>query len=219
MQITGKVRCFGDSWAYGSELNFDLGQRPFVHWFAEILSAEYVNYGKEGSSLGQILNTIIRNLRYIQPQDTVLVIIPPDVRWYSESRITKQFYTITDQDEYDKFLGDKSLDWFTYHHALFVYAIQKILNDVGCKYVMACNYGNIKNIKKYNLAIDYKQFVSDQDLTSILTEQKNLWTVLFHGPDAAAFTGRYFEGCIHHPNELGHKRIAELMLEKYHAKN
>ena len=28
------------------------------------------------------------------------------------------------------------------------------------------------------------------------------------------FTGIYFEGCENHPNELGHRKIAELILHK-----
>lgn len=211
-----KVFAFGDSWAYGSELDFDAGDKPFIHWFADALDAPYINYGVEGSSLAMVLKTLVDKLPEIQPDSIVLVIIPPDVRWYSES-VANGFYTIKEWDEYTKIVGSHSMEWFVYHHAMFIYTMQKLLNDIGCFYIMATNYGSIKRIKQYNFPVDYTKFLNDQDLTSILSNKNNKWTRMFHDPEADLFTGEYFEGCIHHPNLKGHKRIAELMVEKYRA--
>jgi len=211
------VFAFGDSWAFGSELDFDTGDKPFVHWFAEALGMPYKNYGQEGASLAIILNKIVAQFYQLTKDSIVLVIIPPDVRWYSETQ-EKGFYTIKDWDEYVRVAGDHSMDWFVYHHAMFIYTIQKLLNDRGCQYIMAHNYGSIERLENYNFPIDYNKFLSKKDLTSILSNRFNLWDRLFHDPEASLFTGEYFEGCIHHPNLLGHKRIAELMLEKYRAR-
>lgn len=212
-----QIFVFGDSWAYGSELNFSAGDKPFVHWFAQAVDRPYANFGVEGSSLAMVLKTLVDKSENITKDSVVLVVVPPDVRWYSETK-RQGFYTIKDWDEYVRVAGDHSVDWFIYHHAMFVYAIQKLLDDIGCYYLLAHNYGSVDKLKKYSFAIDYNKFLSDQDLTSILSNKINAWTRLFHDPEAELFTGKYFEGCIHHPNLLGHIRIAELMLEKYHAR-
>lgn len=210
-----RVFAFGDSWAYGSELQ--AGEQPFVHWFAQALDTPYANHGVEGSSLAMVFKTLVDNLKTITPDSIVLVIIPPDVRWYSETQ-ENGFYTIKDWDEYIRVAGDHSMNWFVYHHAMFIYTTQKLLNDCGCRYIMAHNYGSIERLQNYSFPIDYNKFLNKKDLTSILSNKFNLWDKLFHDPEASLFTGKYFEGCIHHPNLLGHKRIAELMIEKYNAK-
>jgi hypothetical protein len=35
------------------------------------------------------------------------------------------------------------------------------------------------------------------------------------GPPLDIFTGKYFAGCKCHPNELGHREIARLLIQKY----
>jgi hypothetical protein len=219
------IFCFGDSWGAGAELKFN--EHPFVHWFAKELGSNYKNFSKEGSSLGIILHTLIDQITAITKNDTVLVIIPPDARWYDENA-EKGFYTVMNwqREDYFKFLNNKTLEWFRYHHALFVYAIQKILNDIGCYYIMAHNYGQIKELQKYKLQIDYQRFLSDTDLSNLLSDKPKIWKSYPEdlppehrfdqdGPPDNLFTGKYFEGCKCHPNELGHKRIAELMIQKY----
>jgi hypothetical protein len=219
------IYCFGDSWGAGAELSTE--ECPFVHWFAKSLGTNYKNYSKEGSSLGIILHTLVETISSIKKDDTVLIIIPPDARWYDENR-AQGFYTLMNwqRKDYFKFLNNKTLEWFKYHHALFIYTIQKILTDIGCYYIMAHNYGQINETQKYGLSINYQKFLSDIDLTNLLSEVPTTWLSypnhlppdrMFDqdGPPDNIFTGKYFEGCKQHPNELGHKRIAELLLEKY----
>lgn len=218
---------FGDSWGAGAELKPN--EYPFIHWFAEELEIEYKNFSLQGSSLGIILHTIVEQISTISNKDIVLIIVPPDARWYDENK-ENGFYTLMSwQDEdYFKFLNNKTLEWFRYHHALFVYSIQKILNDIGCYYIMAHNYGQIEELKKYDLQIDYKKFLSNTDLTNLLSDKPKIWySYAEHldiehrfdqadGPPDNFFTGKYFEGCKCHPNELGHKQISKLFLEKYY---
>jgi hypothetical protein len=221
------IFCFGDSWGAGAELK--IGENPFIHWVADSLKLEYRNFSKEGDSLGMILHTLVSKNSYISKDDLVLVIIPPDARWYDENE-KKGFYTLMNwqRDDYFKFLNNKTLEWFKYHHALFIYTIQKILNDIGCYYVMAHNYGQIRETEKYKLKIDYTKFLSDIDLSNLLSEESKTWLSYPEdlpasrrfdqdGPPENLFTGKYFEGCKNHPNELGHKYIAKLILEKYNS--
>ena len=221
----GKIICFGDSWAAGAELDLET-QQPFINWLADELAMPCVNYGQQGSSLGIILHTLVSKIPEINNNDTVIVIVPPDARWYDENQ-EQGFYSLMNwqRDDYFKFLNNKTLEWFKYHHAVFIYTIQKILDDAGCKYIMAHNYGQINEYSEYNLNIKFDKFLSQSSLLELLspgnTEWKSYPTHLpawlrFNedGPTAKQFSGKYFEGCECHPNEPGHKYIAQLFLEK-----
>jgi hypothetical protein len=221
------IHCFGDSWAAGAELKKD--QYPFVHWVADHLGTTYNNFGKNGNSLGIIVHSIVQRLNEITPTDLVIVVVPPDTRWYDENP-GRGFYnlSIEQQDDFLKFLNYKTLEWFKYHHALFIYLIQKMLTDCGCTYIMMHNYGQIADTKKYNLHVDYDRFLSEHDLTTLLSDNPYTWTNYpahlspvqkfndTDGPPMDIFTGKYFAGCQSHPNELGHKEIARLLIQKYH---
>ena len=76
------VFCFGDSWARGAELKEF--EKPFVHWLSAKLGTSYVNYGEDDNSLGMVLNTIVSKSKEITVDDVVIVIVPPDIRWYDE---------------------------------------------------------------------------------------------------------------------------------------
>jgi hypothetical protein len=219
-----KIVCFGDSWAAGAELAHR--QHPFVYWVAHEFGVQYVNYGKEGSSLGLILHAMVSNIVNLSKDDIVIVVIPPDTRWYDQND-QQGFYSIQNwqRDDYFKFLNNKTLDWFIYHHALFVYTIQKLLNDIGCQYVMMHNYGQILDYKQYSLPIDFSKFLSAQSLTDLLSGHIIEWRGYpdhlpaehrydQDGPPPEVFSGVYFQGCKQHPNELGHKKIAEIILRK-----
>lgn len=213
-----KIYCFGDSWAYGAELNET--EKPFVHWFAEELNLEYTNLSKEGASLGIILHTLVMNLSKINADDIVLIVIPPDVRWYDESA-DKGFYSLMQWmvDDYMKSLNNKTVEWFKYHHLLFIHSIQKLLEDIGCFYILAHNYGQLPDNSKYNIPVNYNKFLSNVDLTNLLSVRHDPWSSYQLDNDGPMhkhdFHGKYFKNKIDHPNELGHKRIAELMLEYY----
>lgn len=217
------VHCFGDSWAAGAELADS--EYPFVHWLAQSLSMPYKNHGVAGSSLGIILHALITQCSNITKHDIVVVIIPPDTRWYDQNE--HGFYSVQNYQraDYFRFLNNKTLEWFTYHHAVFVYTMQKLLNDLGCRYVLAHNYGQISSYNKYNLPWDHSCFLSDRSLTDLLSGHTIAWQGYpdhlpaetrydQDGPPPEVFTGIYFAGCQQHPNELGHKKIAELILEK-----
>ena len=216
-----KIYCFGDSWAYGAELKET--EKPFVHWFAEELGIEYTNLGQEGASLGIVLHTLVMNIDKITADDIVLVIIPPDVRWYDENA-SQGFYSLMQwmKEDYMKSLNNKTVEWFKYHHLLFIYSIQKLLDDMGCVYIMAHNYGQLPDNSKYKIPVNYNKFLSNIDLTNLLSDKHDPWPsyqLKIDGPmHKHDFHGKYFEGNIDHPNELGHKQIAELMLA-YYKKN
>lgn len=219
-----KVMCFGDSWAAGAELKGN--EKPFVHWVGQELGLPYDNYGREGSSFGLILHSVITNIARIDKNDIVLVVVPPDTRWYDESE-EKGFYSLMNWQRHDyfNFLNNKTLEWFIYHHAVFLYTMQKILQDIGCTYILCHNYGQIDDYKKYQLSIDYSKFLSDKSLTELLSPNPTVWQGYPHaveqehrydqdGPPDDIFSGQYFQGCKQHPNQSGHQKIASMIVEK-----
>lgn len=218
---------FGDSWAAGAELLDD--QKPFGHWMAQELNITWTNHGREGSSLGLILHALIQQLAVIKENDLVIVIIPPDTRWYDENQ-EQGFYSLQNyqRQDYFKFLNNKTLEWFRYHHAGFIYTMQKILNDVGCRYIMAHNYGQVNQYQKFNLNVDYDQFLNECSLTELLSGHSIEWKSYPEhlpldrrydedGPSSKVFVVPYFAGCQCHPNEFGHKLIAQLFVDKLKA--
>jgi hypothetical protein len=222
------VYCFGDSWAYGSELNDpQVIEHPFVHWFAQELNLPYKNYGEEGASMGIILHRLASKLSTITANDIVLVVLPPDVRWYDENK-EKGFYTLMQwqKEDYLKSLNNKTVEWFKYHHLLFIYTIQQSLNDIGCRYILAHNYGQLPTNETYGFNLDHDKFLSSTNLTTLISSYNNKWTrnldtyesyqLDVDGPMYShKFHGEYFQGTVCHPNEKGHKRIAELLIEKF----
>jgi hypothetical protein len=225
-----KIFCYGDSNAASQQM--PKGQHPFVHWVAKELSCGYSNYARPGESMGKILHTLISSHTQITSNDIVLVSIPPDTRWYDENE-KDGFYTLASyaRDDYFKFLNEKSLEWFRYHHALFIYSMQKIFNDIGCYYIMTHSYGDLTEIKKYHLSIDFARFLNELDLLNLLNFHNND-KISYWNPydDTIPKANRYDKDCPGlgytndetnpymmkdgHPSELGHQLIAKLMIEK-----
>ena len=224
-----KVFCFGGSNATGYMLDWKSGEKPFVDHFAKSLNIESINYSENGSSLGIVLHRLVAHHTEISKDDLVLVMIPPDVRWYDENE-EQGFYSLSNymiEDYYHKFLNNKTLEWFRYHHSLFVYSIQKILDDIGCYYAMAHDYGDISEWKKYGLNIDFSKFLSDVDVSNLLSVNPQSWEIypdhieprehqfMYDGPNGHDTESPYIMPDNGHPSDLGHKKLAELFLEKY----
>ena len=206
-KIFKNLYCFGDSWGAGAELNFSAGQKPFANLVSEKLSCQMLNFSIEGMSLGLIVRKIAKEAIKIKNNDLVLIVIPPDSRWYTEWKTIK--YSDT------KFFRDKTNEWFAYHHQLFIFTICEILNKTKCQYLLMHNYGNfpLGDSQYYFSNLYQEKFLSRQSLTSLLTEDnQNLspFDIEIQQP-SKIFYGPYFKGCISHPNQQGHEKIAELI--------
>jgi hypothetical protein len=170
-----------------------------------------------------ILHTMVQNLHLLNSQDVVLVIVPPDTRWYDQDSSGKFVSIGVHDSEYKNFAVNKNLSWFEYHHCLFAYTMQKMLEDKKVKYSMALNYGNFQDLTKYAFDIDTTRFATTMDLTSALLDLPYgyVWSNKDFpnedGPSEHFFKGKYFDGCRWHPNELGHKFIAELFAHNLKA--
>lgn len=212
-----KLFIFGDSWGFGSELKMPK-ENPFGYWLSKLLNAELRNNSSPGASLGLIAKLVTEHLSDISARDLVIIVIPPDVRWYDQSE-RRGFYSMYRMEEksYLMFLQEKTVEWFEYHHSLFIYVIQKMLEDRDCDYLLTHNYGQLPDFTKYNLIVDGDRFLSKYSLTELLTGKTSDWHTYqldTDNPPPADFTGPYFEGKICHPNEQGHKQIAQMFLDR-----
>jgi len=212
-----KIITFGDSWSAGWGLKKE--ENTFTNFLAYFLRCKEINYGKSSSSLGHILHDMAQNIHNVKQNDFVIVIIPPDTRWYTESgRYNFRSMLLGDKD-YKNFINDKSDYWFRYHHSLFVHSIYNICNQMNLNYILAHNYGNLEFIKPFD------QLIPD----SIFLDRYNSLTTLLGGEDYANYDlnhdgppdtikGNNFIHNDTHPNEKGHKLIAEMILGKIHEK-
>ena len=211
-----KLISFGDSWAQGAELNRD--EQPFIYWLADYYNCEYINFGQNGMSMGLVNKCILDNSNNISQDDIVTVVIPPDIRWYTENN--GDWNTLTkENNEWKQMISNgKTIEWFKYHHNLFIINIILVLKLIGCKFVLMHNYGLLE--LQYENLINKKYFLSiDNSLTGLLNGNNNFdWNYdceFFDDGPHNTFSGKYFEGKQFHPNELGHKRIAELLIEHF----
>ena len=211
------IYSFGDSWAYGSELQSN--EYRFGDYLADYYNQVHKNYGERGWSLGAILHKIVTCYSEIDKNDLVCVIIPPDTRWY----VIQMNYPLTIGGA-QFFNNNKQADLshFIYHHSLFIMTIQNLLNRKKCNYVMAHNYGQLELDKHLTPLIDLDCFLSNHSLTALLNNGNQDWKNNLNtnqdGPSKELFSGKYFAGNTNHPNTLGHKKIAQLMID-YFDKN
>lgn len=212
------LHVFGGSWGYGSELKQH--EKPFAYYLGLRLNEPVTNHAKEGRSLGHIFQNVLSNIDNIHKDDYVVVLIPPDVRWYTISdNFNFRSLSLSDK-EYQKLIKYYNVPWFQYHHNLFIYNIITIVTSKTTKLIMAHDYGNLVIIDLFKNLIDKKYLLSELSLTKLLVgdDWKNNYNLETDGPEDEIFKGKYFEGNINHPNQKGHMEIARLIYDKFNKK-
>lgn len=210
-----KVHSFGDSWAYGAELK--KGDRTFGQLIADRLKIKHLNHGMQGFSMGNVLLSVFDKSDTLAPNDLALVVLPPDIRWYSMDMEGNWQTYKRNSEGYEEYFLQKPIDWFIHHHNIFMYTMQSIFKDKRCKFLFMHNYGNLVIYNQYHRLIDRNNILSNKSLTELLHE--NSWDNYSQekksdGPRDDFFKGKYFEGNKDHPNQLGHMKIAELINNK-----
>ena len=214
------IYCFGDSWGEGAELKEN--ENPFVYHLAKDLGEKFINFSSQGNSYSVIVTRIFGNVRNINSDDTILIVIPPDTRWMEQDgkgRWKAKFKPHMLKDSgYKEWVINKDDYWFRYHASLFTYSIQSALDGIGCKYLFMQNYGGEFIIDyRFKSLINVDNFLNiKSSLTTLLggKDEYESWDLENNGPDMQMKKSIYFEEHHTHPNELGHKRIAKLIKDK-----
>lgn len=212
------LHVFGDSWAYGSELSAD--EKPFSYYLSLKLNQNCNNLGRPGISLGHITSIVLANLESITQDDYVVVVIPPDIRWYNMDE-NYRFHSLSlSKPEYRELLKNYKESWFIYHHNLFIFTLISAITKTTDKLILAHNYGSLVIQQWFKNVIDMKYFLSKNSLTGLLQEDdwKDNYSFERDGPKPELFKGKYFEGKVSHPNQQGHLEIARLIYEKFNEK-
>jgi len=209
-----KVWSFGDSWAEGAGLKPN--EKRFGDYLAKFYNAQHLNKGQSGTSLGNILETFSKNAADIKKDDVVVIIIPPDIRWYDMENY--QFNTLfIGMKEYRRFIANKNIYWFTYHHSVFIYTLIKICKDIDCKFILAHNYGNLEFQNCFQSLIETDYLLdSKKSLTQLLgsNEWKDNYSESLNHDGPPSIEGKYFIKNDNHPNQSGHKLISDLIIKK-----
>lgn len=217
--------CFGDSWGYGSELDLSY-EVPFINVLAEKSNVEFINHSQQGSALGKITHTIFQNT--FQKEDFVIIVVPPDTRWYYENinngisslfQMSLEHLNGTSDLHMKEFIhyidtiSHKKI-WFQYHTSLFIFSIQQYFETTSTNYMFVHNYGIINPYGVFDTIIKKHKFLDfNRSLTSLLTgvEDYDIIKLNKDTPNPNIFVGEYFEGNGSHPNQKGHIKIGEMI--------
>ena len=207
---------FGDSWAEGYGLQKD--EKNFSNWIEEFTGTKVANYGQAASSLGHITFDVLKHSTHFTNRDTLVVVTPPDVRWYeikSPVQATSLFEGMT---KYDEFLENKNVEWFTYHHSLFCMTLVNKALEKGMKVCLMRNFGNLNLWDFAKDVVEPNLLDKDNSLTEILTDKKydldtGLTSKGFKLEQLKEIQHPNFIPGDNHPNETGHKIIAKKVLD------
>lgn len=217
--------CFGDSWGYGCELDLSY-EVPFINVLAQKSNVEFTNYSEGGSALGKITHTVFLNT--FKKEDFVVVVVPPDTRWYYENvhgGMSSLFVVspthlsemndlyIKEFNHYIDTMSHKKM-WFQYHTSLFIFSIQQYLETTSTNYMFVHNYGQVTPFGVFDTIIKKDRFLDfNRSLTSLLTgvEDEDIIKLNKDAPNPNIFIGEYFEGNGGHPNQKGHIKISDMI--------
>lgn len=222
-----KILIFGDSWGYGSELDLSR-EKNFGNNLKDQTNIDVYNYSSPGLSFPHIVSRVINNIHLLGKDVFVIVIIPPDCRWIAPSDDFKKFKTLVFQEVFNKedipqkYYNNYLLNspyWFNYHFSLFLFTLQCLLDSKNTAYIFQHNYGKLELLSNFKELIKKEAFLDfNRSLTSILVDKKDIINLIKNKLDGILdckenFSGKFFYPNISHPNELGHRKIAEIILE------
>lgn len=201
---------FGDSWAEGYRLKE--GEKRFSDHF----EGEVTNKGLAASSMGHITSDVLQNSPDFKEGDSLVVIIPPDTRWYNIANEYRTSSIFNGRPEQQVVLELHSYtEWYIYHHSLFIYTLINLAKDKGMKLVLAHNYGNLEIAPFFDIP-DSVFLDRNKSLTHLLLGVE-VWEDNLRVHDKNSMHNvqhDYFIPGDNHPNEKGHKVIADMIIDK-----
>lgn len=207
---------FGDSWAEGFGLKD--GEKKFSDFLSEHYQSPVTNLGLSASSMGHITSEIFKNSDEFKYSDVLICVIPPDTRWYNIDNNYNTHSLFNGMPEYGDFLKlFNTTAWFTYHHSLFIYAISQLAKQKRMKCLLMHNYGKLELLPNFEFLIGDVFLDRNKSLCHYLSGkeewQNNLTVDVKNGMNR--IEGKYFIPNDNHPNEEGHKFIANLIIERF----
>ena len=192
---------FGDSWPWGAELQDD--EKPYGYWIANELNLEFRNYSNEGTTIEHMilqLDEYIKNNK----DDTIAIFFvtnPIRAMYHDGKNFVSHRPTVKSKKTnlYYETLQSDILD--NHRSNVFVLALQKMCSKFKIKDYYLEGWSNIK----WNLqGIDLEKFYNKTAM-DILGAQLNNRTIEL----SKYQQNKYIKPNKYHPNENGHKKIAE----------
>jgi len=201
---------FGDSWAAG------YGLKEKEKRFSDHFEGEVINKGISASSMGHVTADVLKQSPEFKEGDSLVVIIPPDTRWYNIQRDYQTSSIFNDCPEQLSILEIHSYrEWYVYHHSLFIYTLINLAKDKGMRLVLAHNYGKLEIAPFFDIP-DSVFLDRKKSLTHLLLGTE-VWVDNLRVADKNRMNNvqhDYFIPGDNHPNELGHKIIADMIIAK-----
>ena len=197
-----KLVTFGDSWPWGAELTAT--QKPFGYWIAQSKRYDFENCAEEGTSIEHMILQLQRYVAKNNQNTTAVFFITNPIRtmhYQGEQWLT---YRPTGQrspghEAYYKYVQSDELD---YHRAqVFVLALQRICeqHNINDYYLegwtnISWSYAGIDKTKMFTKTATEILGVDLNPRTSEISKYQQ---------------SQYIMPNKYHPNEYGHKKIAE----------
>jgi hypothetical protein len=222
---------FGDSWTFGSELHTpQFSAWPYL--LANKLNAKLLNLGTPASSIGHLVVQLFQFINQIETYKEYKIMFMVGLsgrsRYLSYFNELNEFVNITPEAVYRtgdikptgqppgdllemlpykaihyQYVDCKEYENFIVAQTLFSFQNFAKLNNIDSIYF---SYFDYPDLTEYPHIIDINLLYPDS-ITKTLTGSE------YSVPEVRKNV--YFQNKLFHPNELGHQRIAEILLEFY----
>ena len=222
---------FGDSWTFGSELHTpQFSSWPYL--LANKLNAELINLGTPASSIGHLIVQLFQFINQIENYRDHKIIFMVGLsgrsRYLTYFNELNEFVNITPEAVYRtgdiKPTGqppDDILEMLPYKGIHYRYVDSEeyanfIVAQTLFSFQTFTKASNIDSI--YFSYFDYPDLTHYQNIVNTKLLYPNTLTKTLTGAEYSIPEVRenvYFQNKLFHPNEQGHQRIAEILLEFY----
>lgn len=218
---------FGDSWTFGSELDRPQEQN-WLYQLGQLMDVEILNMSTPASSIGHLVVQLFNFMRS-QDQDQKLIFMvgmTGQSRYLAYNSVESEFVNVTPEAVYHTSnIHPSGRPPAVVENFRPVFdAFYKYIDNIRYREFIATstiftfqNYCRLKNIPVLFFSYFDKLYIDRKmiDNTTVLPDHM---TYLLTGseyrlPDIR--NNLYFEGKLFHPNIDGHRRIAEILYEKY----
>jgi hypothetical protein len=226
---------FGDSWTFGSELHTpQCSSWPYL--LANKLDAELINLGTPASSIGHLIVQLFQFINQIENYKDYKIIFMVGLsgrsRYLTYFNELNEFANITPEAVYRtgdikptgqppgdilemlpykgihyRYVDSEDYANFIVVQTLFSFQNFAKLNNIDSIYFSYFDYPDLSNY----------QAIVTTNLFYPTTITKALTGTEYSVPEVRE--NQYFQNKLFHPNEQGHKKIAEILLEFYERNN